>query len=87
MIPFYSSAQGIDTTEIIQIGGIKQFVSIKGKNRNAPILLFLHGGPGRSVMALADGFTNLLTEKFVVVQWDQRQSGETFKLNTFPQPL
>ena len=81
------SQHPIDTTQILNIGGIKQFVSLKGKNRALPLLLFLHGGPGNSVMSYAEKFTNRLQEHFVVVQWDQRQSGRTLQLNRSPIPL
>ncbi len=77
----------IDTTEVIQINGIKQFISLKGIDRSKPLLLFLHGGPGNSVIHYADKFTKKLQEHFVVVQWDQRQTGKTFELNKSPKPL
>ncbi len=50
----------IDTTEVIPIGGIKQFISIKGNNKEKPILLFLHGGPGTSLVAVSEKFTDKL---------------------------
>ena len=77
----------IDISDTLTIGGIKQFVTIKGKDTSNPVLLFLHGGPGNSVMSYANKFTGKLQEKFIVVQWDQRQAGKTFKLNASPEPL
>lgn len=77
----------IDTAEVLQINGIKQFISIKGTDRSKPLLLFLHGGPGNSVMHYAEKFTKKLQEHFVVVQWDQRQAGKTLELNKSPEPL
>jgi len=79
--------QPIDTTEIIHIGGIKQYVRIKGKDLSKPLLLFLHGGPGASLMAKTDAITGKLQQQFVVVQWDQRETGETRRLNKTSQPL
>lgn len=78
---------GIDTACAVSIGGIEQFITIKGKNRSLPLFLFLHGGPGGSVMGYADRFTDKLEEHFVVVQWDQRGTGETKMLNESPVPL
>jgi pimeloyl-ACP methyl ester carboxylesterase len=71
----------------VTIGGIRQFMTIKGKDTTRPLLLFLHGGPGGSVLGYADKFTNKLQEHFVVVQWDQRETGKTKALNASPVPL
>ena len=77
----------VDTAEAITIGGIKQYITLKGKDNTKPLLLFLHGGPGNSVMSYAHKFTQKLQENFIVVQWDQRETGETLKLNPSPVPL
>lgn len=77
----------IDTTEVLSIGGIQQYISVKGKDTSLPLLLFLHGGPGGSVMHYADKFTHRLQNHFVVIQWDQRQTGKTLALNPSPLPL
>jgi len=81
------SQTSIDSTGILNVGGIKQFVSIKGKDNRNPLLLFLHGGPGNSVMHYAEKFTHKLQEHFIVVQWDQRNAGKTLSLNKSPEPL
>jgi len=77
----------IHKDEVITVGGIKQFVRISGKDVSRPLLLFLHGGPGGSVMKYAEKFTGRLQEYFVVVQWDQRETGKTKALNESPVPL
>lgn len=77
----------VDTSAVFTIGGIRQYVRIKGKNDSLPILLFLHGGPGGSLLQKNDRISGKLQEHFVVVQWDQRETGETLKLNSSNQPL
>lgn len=77
----------IDTTEVLKIGGIKQFIKLQGADETKPILLFLHGGPGSSLIPVADTFTDKLKDQFIVVQWDQREAGETLKLNPSPKKL
>ena len=74
----------IDTLLTPEIGGIKQVVEIKTDDSNKPILLFLSGGPGSSMMNTADNFTNILKNKFTIVQWDQRDAGKTLELNPSP---
>ena len=80
-------ARPIDTTAIFNIGGIKQYVRIKAKDRSKPLLLFLHGGPGSSLMQKIDKVSGKLQQHFVVVHWDQRETGETLRLNKTTQPL
>ncbi len=77
----------IDTAQSVMVGGIQQYITLKGTDRTKPLLLFLHGGPGNSVMGYSDKFTNKLVEHFVVVQWDQRESGKTLALNKSPRGL
>ncbi|MFT4755008.1 MAG: pimeloyl-ACP methyl ester carboxylesterase [Salibacteraceae bacterium] len=79
----------MDTLLTPEIGGINQVVEIKTDDSNKPILLFLSGGPGSSMMNTAGSFTDILKKnKFTIVQWDQRDAGKTLKLNPSPtQPL
>ena len=74
----------MDTLLTVEIGGIKQVIEIKTDDANKPILLFLSGGPGSSMMKNADSFTNILKNKFTIVQWDQRDAGKTLELNPSP---
>lgn len=84
-----SQPVAIDTTETIDIGGIKQVISIKGKDAAKPLLLYLHGAgaSSSSVISKADLLTTKLQEHFVVVLWDQREFGKTFELNKSPQAI
>jgi pimeloyl-ACP methyl ester carboxylesterase len=66
------------------IVGIKQVVQIKTDDARKPVLLFLSGGPGSSMMNGAASFTNILKSRFTLVQWDQRNAGRTLKLNASP---
>lgn len=74
----------IDTIITPEIGGIKQSIEIKTDDSGKPILLFLSGGPGSSMMKNADSFTGILKSKFTIVQWDQRDAGKTLELNPSP---
>jgi proline iminopeptidase len=72
---------GVERLEAVPIGGIEQWVSIRGRDLNNPILLFIHGGPGYVSIPMSWWFTRGWEEYFTVVQWDQRGSGKTYLLN------
>ena len=61
----------------VEIGGIKQWISIRGSDRRNPILLFIHGGAGESEMPSAWLYERPWEDYFTVVQWDQRGAGKT----------
>lgn len=71
-------ADGINRLEAVELGGVKQWVSIRGENPNAPLLLFLHGGTGSANIAKLRIQTPELEKHFVVVNWDQRGAGKSF---------
>lgn len=69
---------GIDSMEKVEIGGIRQWIHIRGRDRRNPILLYLHGGPGTPMMPFAYKFQAYLEGAFTVVEWDQRGAGKTY---------
>jgi pimeloyl-ACP methyl ester carboxylesterase len=76
-----TSPGGIDEARFVRLGGVEQWITIRGEDRRNPVLLFLHGGPGDAINPWAyAGFRSWLTA-FTVVQWDQRGAGRTFGRN------
>ena len=76
-----SAPNGIDEAKYVEIGGIQQWITIRGEDRNNPVLLFLHGGPGDATNPWGyAGFRRWL-KAFTVVQWDQRGAGRTLGRN------
>jgi pimeloyl-ACP methyl ester carboxylesterase len=65
----------------IPIGGIGQWVTVKGDNRANPVVLVLHGGPGAAFSPFDDSAFRQWRRNFTVVQWDQRGAGRTFSHN------
>src|SRR6185437_6840540 len=72
---------GIERLQKVPIGGIDQWVSIRGTDMRNPVLLLIHGGPGYVSMPMSWWFTRGWEEYFTVVQWDQRGAGKTYLLN------
>ncbi len=70
--------RAIDEAFYVRIGGIDQYVRITGRDRANPVLLFVHGGPGLSMMGFSKDFERW-EKYFTVVQWDQRGTGRTLE--------
>jgi len=68
---------GIDELKAVEIGGIQQWISVRGNDPHNPILLYLHGGPGAPMMPESWTYQRPWEDFFTVVQWDQRGSGKT----------
>jgi proline iminopeptidase len=71
---------GVERLESVRIGGIDQWVSIRGADRRNPVLLLIHGGPGYVSIPMSWWFSRGWEEYFTVVQWDQRAAGKTHLL-------
>ena len=70
--------KGIEELKSVNIGGVEQWIHIRGRNRDNPVLLFLHGGPGATVIGALDAAQRPWEDYFTVVTWDQRQTGKSY---------
>jgi pimeloyl-ACP methyl ester carboxylesterase len=77
--PAIHGPNSIASLERIRIGGVDQYILIRGNDSSLPVLLFLHGGPGMPAMYLAHSFQCELEKEFVVVQWDRRGAGKSYR--------
>jgi pimeloyl-ACP methyl ester carboxylesterase len=62
-----------------RLGGLDQWVMIRGESVANPALIMLHGGPGLSETSLFRYFNAPLEKSFTVVYWDQRGAGKSFR--------
>jgi pimeloyl-ACP methyl ester carboxylesterase len=71
---------GIVEERFVRVGGIEQWIQIRGEDRDNPVLLVLHGGPGwpNAVFTLP---LRPWEQHFTVVQWDHRGAGKTLGRN------
>jgi pimeloyl-ACP methyl ester carboxylesterase len=81
-----TSPNGMDEATFVEIGGIEQFITIRGEDRNNPVLLFLHGGPGDATNPWGYAGFRLWVKHFTVIQWDQRGAGRTLGKNRSAPP-
>lgn len=77
----------IHALETVSVRGQPQQLLIRGAERHAPVLLFLHGGPGAPVPFLAPRLHAALEERFVVVHWDQPGAGRSCGVEPRPTTL
>src|SRR5215831_14007017 len=68
----------VDDSRRIKVGGAELYVEIRGLNRSAPLLLWLHGGPGGPERPLFRYFNSDLERRFLVAYLDQRGAGRSF---------
>lgn len=78
---------GIHTSEYIQVQGAKLYLLVRGADAHAPVLLWLHGGPGGAERPLFRYFNDELEKDFVVAYWDQRGAGRSFDRHADPKRL
>lgn len=72
---------GVQEDYAVEIGGIRQWVNVRGQDRDNPMVLFVHGGPASPIIPTLWQFQRPLEEYFTVVNYDQRGAGKTLTLN------
>ena len=68
----------IAEAQYLRIGGIDQWVLIRGERATNPPLVLLHGGPGMSETSFFRCCNAPLEKSFTVVYWDQRGAGKSY---------
>ncbi|MGG0186080.1 alpha/beta hydrolase [Bacillus rhizoplanae] len=68
----------ISALEQVEINGSSHEIMIRGKDKDNPVIIFVHGGPGCPEIPYADKYQDLLENNFTVVNYDQRASGKSY---------
>lgn len=72
---------GIQENTYVEIGGIKQYLQIRGEDKDNPVILWLHGGPGFPLTYLSCYYQKDLEADYTIVCWEQRGCGRTYYQN------
>ena len=71
-------AGSIAESTYLRLGGVEQWVMMRGERLTNPPLIILHGGPGLSDTPFFRRGNAALETGFTVVYWDQRGTGRSF---------
>lgn len=69
---------GVNESMYVDINGSRQWINIYGRDRENPVLLYLHGGPGSATSAFDYVITRAWSDVYTVVTWDQRGCGKSY---------
>jgi predicted esterase len=69
---------GVDEGIYVSLGGMEQYVLVRGMNTDNPVLIYLHGGPSSPDTYATYGFSDELIDEYTMVAWDQRGCGRTY---------
>jgi pimeloyl-ACP methyl ester carboxylesterase len=81
------AADELERADLVEVEDAKLFVELRGANAAAPVLLWLHGGPGGAERPLFRQFNGDLERDFVVAYLDQRGAGRSFDVDADPARL
>ena len=68
----------ISVLKQIEINGSNHEVMIRGNDKNNPVIIFVHGGPGCPETHYVRKYQDLLEQDFTIVQYNQRGSGKSY---------
>jgi pimeloyl-ACP methyl ester carboxylesterase len=82
-----AASEPVLSYEWLAVDDAALYLETRGADRGAPVLLWLHGGPGGAARPLFRYFNSELEEHFVVAYWDQRGAGRSFDPEADPGQL
>lgn len=72
------TGRGMEEAGFVTLGGLPQYVQIRGRDRANPVLLLLNGGPGFTMLPSTYAFRQWEKE-YTLVMWDYRGEGKTYE--------
>jgi len=77
----------VASLEAVELGGVEQWVLLRGLDESNRVLLYLHDGPGLAQILVARQIQKELERAFVVANWDQRGAGLSYQPGAAPGTL
>jgi len=68
---------GIREKGYIELGGVEQYINIRGVSVTNPVIIFLHGGPGSPASYILP-VQRIVEADYTLVYWDQRGCGRSY---------
>ena len=68
----------IAVLERMTLGGVDQWLTLRGRDAAQPLLLYVHGGPGTPDLGAIRHFVPELEEHFLVAHWCQRGGAKSY---------
>ena len=82
-----SLAAAVHLQQHVDVDDARLYLSIQGRDHQAPLLIWLHGGPGGAERPLFRLYNTPLEQRFVVAYLDQRGTGRSFNRQEDPARL
>lgn len=76
--PDIEGENSISELEKVEINGTKIEVMIRGKDKDNPVIIFVHGGPCCSEIPYVRKYQSELENNFTIIHYDQRGSGKSY---------
>ncbi|QNK88988.1 alpha/beta hydrolase [Sporosarcina sp. resist] len=76
--PNIKGDNSISTLEQVEINGSGHEIMIRGNDKDNPVIIVVHGGPGAPEIPYATKYADLLEANFTIVNYDQRASGKSY---------
>ncbi len=80
-------SEAIAEERTISLGGTEQYVLLRGTNRSAPLLFYVHGGPGMTATPFLRTYNSNLEDQFLVVYWEQRGTNNSYNDRLAPNTM
>lgn len=72
--------------EYVKINGVEHYLLHYKTEKEAPVLLFIHGGPGQTEAMIAYIVEEYASRNYTIVYYDQRGAGKTYLKNKKAKP-